>query len=237
MANFDQLLRELAGNDPAAQLRARQTLLALDEQAVSPLVDAFYAGVNEAQGLALLDVVTEIGGPEAQTLLTDIVFDSSARPAFRHKAALGLARAGRDDLLDPLLDWLQNGSLDERRTAVLSLGYIGGDEADTALTHALHEPELAAQAVVALRMRGNVQGLATGYSTDNAEVWRVVTDALIDLGDAGALPLIDILQNEHPEFYDAVLVSLQNLDRPEAREILHAGDFSADGARKDDDDA
>ncbi|MEL7233228.1 MAG: hypothetical protein AAGK74_01950, partial [Chloroflexota bacterium] len=51
------LLDEILSGDDARMQRARIMLLAMDEEAVQPLTDAFYAGVNEVQGVVLLDVV------------------------------------------------------------------------------------------------------------------------------------------------------------------------------------
>ncbi len=225
------LLDEILSEDETRRQRARIMLLALDEDAVPPLVDAFYAGVTEAQGVVLLDVVAEIGGPEALQLLED-VFRNGDRDVWRRWALLGMARNGRDDVLDAALDWLQTGNTAQRQSAALALGYIGDENAELALIHAMHEPEIAAQAVRAMEKRGSVQGLAAGFNTDAAEVWEMVTNALLSIGDAGTLPLIDILQNEHPLFYDKVLVSLQNIPRPEAKEVLAAGDYDADGNAK-----
>ncbi|MEL6271163.1 MAG: HEAT repeat domain-containing protein [Chloroflexota bacterium] len=225
------LLDEILSGDDARMQRARIMLLALDEEAVQPLTDAFYAGVNEAQGVVLLDVVAEIGGFEALQLLED-VFYNGTKDVWQRWAGLGMARNGRADILDALFDWLQTGTDDHRRTALLALGYIGDEDAELALIHALHDPLVAPQAVRALEKRQSIEGLAAGYNTDDAHVWEMVTNALLNLGDAGALPLIDIMQNEHPLFYEKVLVSLQNLNRPEAKEVLEAGEFDGDGQTK-----
>lgn len=227
------LLDEILSGDGGRRQRARVMLLALDEDAVTALVDAFYAGVNEAQGVVLLDVVAEIGGPEALQLLAD-VYQNPAKPAWERWAALGLARNHREDVLDAMLAWLQAGETPYRQTAALALGYIGGEAVELALVHALREPEIAPQAVRALAMRKSVLALADGYAADDAGVWELVTNALLDLGDAGMGPLVEIVQTEHPDYYDRVLVSLQNLNRPEAREVLRAAEYDADGNRKTD---
>ncbi len=227
------LLDEILSGDETRRQRARVMLLALDEDAVTALTDAFYAGVNEAQGVVLLDVVAEIGGPEAMQLLED-VYRNPREPAWERWAALGMARNFREDVLDKLLDWLQSGETPYRQTAALSLGYIGGETVEFALVHALHEPEIAPQAVRALAMRKSVHALADGYAADDATVWELVTNALLDLGDTGIQPLVEIVQTEHPDYYDRVMISLQNLNRPEAREVLQAADYDADGTRKDD---
>jgi HEAT repeat protein len=226
------LLDEILSGDAKRQQQARIVLLAMDEDAVPPLVDAFYAGVTEAQGVVLLDIVAEIGGPDAIQLLED-VSEHPGKPAWERWALLGLARNFREDILDTMLDWLQDGDTAQRQTAALALGYIGEETVELALVHALHDPEVAPQAVRALAYRESIAALADGYAVDHAEVWALVTDALLALGDAGTLPLIEIVQTEHEEFYDKVMISLENSPRPEAREVLQAADFYPDGSRKD----
>ena len=225
------LLDEILSNDEKRRQQARIMLLTLDEEAVEALIDAFYAGVNEAQGVVLLDVVAEIGGFEALQLLED-VFLNGSNDVWKRWAALGMARNGRADILDAMFDWLQSGSVEQRQAAALALGYIGGNESEIALVHALHEPTIAPQAVRALEKRQSIEGLAAGYNTDDAMVWEIVTNALLNLGDAGTLPLITIMQEEHPDFYDKVMVSLQNINRPEAKEVLEAGEFNGHGDSK-----
>ena len=194
----------------------------------------FMRGVNEAHGVVILDVVTEIGGPDAMELLTD-VYRNGTKDVWKRWALLGLARdfSNDEDVLDTVFEWLQSGTLEQRRTAVLSLGYIGGEAGELALTHTLYEPEIAPQAVRALQIRKSVAGLTAGYGTDNTVVWEMVTDALLSLGDDGALPLIQIVQEEHPDYYEAVIISLQNSSRTDAKEILQAADYNQDGSLKD----
>jgi hypothetical protein len=225
--NLKFLLDEILSGDNERRQRAQVLLLALDEDAVTALVDAFYAGVSEAQGVVLLDVVAEIGGPEALQLL-EHVYRNPREPSWERWAALGMARNFREDVLDTLLDWLQSGETPYRQTAALALGYIGGQPVEFALVHALHEPEIAPQAVRALAMRKAVHALADGYAADDATVWERITNALLDLGDAGIQPLVEIVQTEHPDYYDCVMISLQNLDRPEARRVLQAADDNVD---------
>ncbi len=229
------LLDEILSGDEGRRQRARMMLLAMDEDAVQALVTTFHAGVSEAQGVVLLDVLTEIGGPVALQLLAD-VYANPPKPAWQRWAALGLARNAHEDdaLLMTFLDWLQGDDLPQRQTAALALGYIGGDAMHVPLIHALYDPEIAPQAVRALSRRGDVVALAKGYNTNDAATWEMVTEALLDLGDDGVLPLIEIVQQEHPDYYEQVIISLQNLNRPEAKEVLAAADYDADGSRKPD---
>lgn len=85
------LIKQLLNDNPDEAVSARQTLLALDEDNVNPLLDEFYAGVNETQGITILDMLAEIGGYEALNALRSICFfDLSTRPQFRKVAAKGL---------------------------------------------------------------------------------------------------------------------------------------------------
>lgn len=84
MMDFHSLIQQLT--DPTTHATARQTLLELDEQAVEPLVDQFYAGVTEAQGLAILDVVSTIGGYEALALLQDVLYNHAPHESWREAA-------------------------------------------------------------------------------------------------------------------------------------------------------
>ena len=89
--DYPKLVKQLVSDDEAEQTTAKKVLFELDEDAVSPLLDEFYAGVNDAQGTAILDVLAHIGGYEALNALRSILFfDLSMRPAFRKAAAHGL---------------------------------------------------------------------------------------------------------------------------------------------------
>ncbi|MBZ0294834.1 MAG: hypothetical protein K8L99_19885 [Anaerolineae bacterium] len=78
--------------DVSQREQAREALLALDEDAVPALVDTFYAGVNEEQGIAVLQLVGEIGGYEAVNLLLDVY--ENERESWRNVAAEALRRDG-----------------------------------------------------------------------------------------------------------------------------------------------
>jgi len=88
-ANFSQLVKQLADDNLNVQQAARMILLALDEDAVDPLIDEFYAGVTEAQGVAVLAIMAEIGGPDAMSTLRN-VFHFETRPTLKRAAASGL---------------------------------------------------------------------------------------------------------------------------------------------------
>lgn len=89
------LVQQLVSHDVAAREQARFVLLGLDEVVVSSLIDLFYAGLSEAAGLAVIELVAEIGGFEARSLLEDVAHLSSyGRESWRGAARLGLVRNG-----------------------------------------------------------------------------------------------------------------------------------------------
>lgn len=89
------LVQQLVSDDAAAREQARSVLVALDEMVVSSLIDLFYAGLSEAAGLVVIELVAEIGGFEARSLLEDVAHLSShGRESWRGAARQGLARNG-----------------------------------------------------------------------------------------------------------------------------------------------
>lgn len=70
--NVSELLKSIVGGDAQTRASALHTLYTLDEHAVEPLIDEFYAGVNEQTGLFIIEIITTIGGYEARQLLDDI---------------------------------------------------------------------------------------------------------------------------------------------------------------------
>ncbi len=97
MNNVDTWIRQLVSEDVAVREAAQTALRALDEDAVDPLINAFYAGVNESQGVAVLELVGEIGGPDALTLLRNVVYDPTLRGTWQAAARRGLL-LNRDNL-------------------------------------------------------------------------------------------------------------------------------------------
>jgi len=93
----ESYIRQLNSPQSTERESAREALRALDEDAVDPLINAFYAGVNEAHGIAILELVGEIGGPDALTLLRNIGYDPTTRPAWREAARRALL-LNRDNL-------------------------------------------------------------------------------------------------------------------------------------------
>jgi hypothetical protein len=96
--DFQQLIKQLVSENPDEQAQARKTLFVLDEDAISPLLDEYYAGVNEAQGSAILSLLTEMGGYEALNALRSICFFDLSTPLQLRKAAARGLLANRDSL-------------------------------------------------------------------------------------------------------------------------------------------
>jgi hypothetical protein len=98
--NYRLLVQQLLSDDVDQQMEAQKTLLALEEDAVTGLLDEYYAGVNEAQGLAILEILAQIGGYEALNALRSLIFfDLSTPAALRTAAAQGLLQ--NSDNLSP----------------------------------------------------------------------------------------------------------------------------------------
>lgn len=90
--DFPQLVRHLVGTGEMQPLAARVILLSLQEDAVDPLVDIYYAGVDEKTGVAILEILAEIGGPDALAVLRNVYTFDDEHPAFQRAAARGLLR-------------------------------------------------------------------------------------------------------------------------------------------------
>jgi hypothetical protein len=98
--DYRELVQQLLSDDAEQKISAQKTLLALDEDAVTGLLNEYYAGVNEAQGLAILDILAQIGGYEALNALRSLLFfDLSTPAALRTAAAQGLLQ--NSDNLSP----------------------------------------------------------------------------------------------------------------------------------------
>lgn len=89
---YDSLVERFLVAEPIHRLAARMILVALQEDAIEPLADAYYAGVNDAQGVALLDLMADIGGYEALNILRDILKHEKKRRKLRIAAAEGMMR-------------------------------------------------------------------------------------------------------------------------------------------------
>ncbi len=72
MIDYHQLLQHITSGDDAQRQNALQIIAEQDEYAIAPLIDQFYAGVDEATGLVIIDILGAIGGFEARQLLEDV---------------------------------------------------------------------------------------------------------------------------------------------------------------------
>jgi hypothetical protein len=87
-----KLLRQMLGSDEAKSLAARIVIYSRQEDAVNPLVDVFYAGVDESTGLLILELIADIGGPDAMAVLRNIYNFEDDKPNFQRAAIRGLLR-------------------------------------------------------------------------------------------------------------------------------------------------
>lgn len=87
---YDSLVDRFLLAEAVHRMAARMILLALQEDAIEPLADAYFAGVNDEQGTAILDLMADIGGYEALNIMRDIVRHETKRLPLRVAAAEGL---------------------------------------------------------------------------------------------------------------------------------------------------
>jgi hypothetical protein len=88
-----ELLRTLVHGSDEEREAARTEFYRMDEDAVDPLCEEFYAGVDEATGVAILEVISAIGGPDALRLLKYACYFGD-KEAWREAGARGLADNG-----------------------------------------------------------------------------------------------------------------------------------------------
>lgn len=96
---ISQLIQQLTSGDETQRTAARQQILAMDEDAVEPLTDEFYAGVNEAAGEVILEILGEIGGWEALNVLRD-TYANPRYESWKIAAERGLAYNGQSPDID-----------------------------------------------------------------------------------------------------------------------------------------
>ena len=77
--DYHQLLQHLVSGNTSQRQSALKIIAEQDEDAVQPLIDQFYAGVNEATGLVIIDLIGTIGGFEARQLLEDLYYLNQAQ--------------------------------------------------------------------------------------------------------------------------------------------------------------
>ena len=88
--DIEELAEQLNSENPVRRDEARQQLLALDEDALEPLSDIYYRGVTEAHGIAILNLMAEIGGPTAMQTLREVFHFEERKPVWKRTAAEGL---------------------------------------------------------------------------------------------------------------------------------------------------
>jgi hypothetical protein len=71
-SSFAQHLKHLTDSDSARREAAREALLALDEDGVEWMIGEFYSGVSNVLGVALIEIIGEVGGWEALTFLRQV---------------------------------------------------------------------------------------------------------------------------------------------------------------------
>lgn len=96
----------LAGNNLAQQMAARAVIMSMEEAAIQPLTDIYYAGVNDAESTAILSVIADIGGYEALNILRDIYRWEMKYPLLKRVAATGLLH-NEDNLSEEEIDELR----------------------------------------------------------------------------------------------------------------------------------
>lgn len=90
--NYRELIEYLGSGNPILQDAARMILLALHEQAVRPLAEELRKGVTDDEGIAVIKLVSEIGGKTAVSLLKNIYKNGDQRPKLQLCAAECLAK-------------------------------------------------------------------------------------------------------------------------------------------------
>ena len=96
--DIQRLVTQLTSLILVERTAARLAFLKMDEEAVQPLADELYSGVSETTGVAILELMGEIGGWEALAVLQDIYFAESSRPSLARAAAQALKDNGYQDL-------------------------------------------------------------------------------------------------------------------------------------------
>lgn len=88
--NFCKLIQQLASTNPSERSAARMILLAMEEDAVEPLITQYYAGVAHAEAIAILTILGHIGGPDALMTLRTVYQFEDDKNTTKLAAALAL---------------------------------------------------------------------------------------------------------------------------------------------------
>ena len=88
--DFNKLVKQLISNNAIEHMAAQMIILSMEENAVNPLADVYYAGITDAEGVAILQTLARIGGYEALAVLRNVFDFEEQRPVLRNAAAWGL---------------------------------------------------------------------------------------------------------------------------------------------------
>jgi hypothetical protein len=106
--NFRQRLSDLIHTDAIQRENAHIALRSLDEEIVDPLIGEFYSGVSERLGISILELVAEIGGPDALSLLRNVYHFDDKHVAWRDAVRRGLLHNSNNLDASELTDLLRN---------------------------------------------------------------------------------------------------------------------------------
>jgi len=102
--DFHDLIKKISSDNINADTAACMILYAMQEDAVEPLIEQYYYGVTDKQGVAILDVLAQIGGPSALAMLRNVFAFEEDRRLLRFAAAKGLihnsSNLSRDELAE-----------------------------------------------------------------------------------------------------------------------------------------
>ena len=96
MTELTPLIAQLSHADAEIRETAWRKLRLYDEDAIEVLIDAFYAGINEVGGVAIITLVSEIGGYEARIFLEDLLQHPIHHDSWKHAVIEGLKFNGWD---------------------------------------------------------------------------------------------------------------------------------------------
>ncbi len=88
--DITSLLKQIQGEDARERETALNVIYAHDEEAISSLIDEFYAGVSESTGIVIIQLVSKIGGYEARQLLEDILQNPPPYASWQETAQTGM---------------------------------------------------------------------------------------------------------------------------------------------------
>ena len=94
--DYAQTLKSIVTGSDDDRIAVLKAIYAQDEQAASPLIDQFYAGVSETTGLVIIQILSDMGGYEAINFFYDVVHHERRYPSWRAAAIHALQRDGHE---------------------------------------------------------------------------------------------------------------------------------------------